>query len=282
MHDVFQKTLQNQRTKFLTPLEEVFSMALTSITSATAPTIPTAATSTSASAASSTGISSTGSSLTSASSTSAAASPGFCGQISNVISQAVEWVRSMLAKLPLIGSWFERSAASSATTPGTTSGTASTTTAVDNAQILNMIKATFIQPAPAVSHTVPAADVVTQQIARFDQITAEPVKVEAFAAIVNALNSSDAITTQFYNRLTAAQQEAFKYKIFQANGNSSVYPAGSVDHGIGFGNFMIANHLGADVVKTAARNYAASLTPASSTSSTATSTTGTSSTTTTP
>lgn len=186
----------------------------------------------------------------------------------------VEAIRSCLANLPLIGGWF----ASASTSATSTAGTSSTSAVTTDADCVRNIAAVFV-PASAVSAAT-SAPAITPAIVQyctnlFGQIQSPVAKMQAFAAVQNAVNSTDAIVKEFYDALPAAEQEGFKLAMYNKNqadtGNGSV--RNGHDHGLGFGDYMVYHEIKTDLAKEGAIAYIAALQAAAS--STATSTTGT-------
>lgn len=246
----------------------------TSVTSTTT----NAATSTSTTPVTTSNTTSTTAGISTATSSisSAADNQGFSAQISAWISSVMDTIRNCLSKLPLIGSWFEK--ATPATTTSTTSTTTTTTTWSD-AELLAMIRGQFVAAGGTTSTTTiaaPAADVVAYALNNFNQIQSPVTKMDAFLAVLSAVNSTDDIARQFYNGLpegtpnVEASRSAFRNHLWIANGRTSVI--GGVDQGMGFGDHIIGTAPRGPLAQQAAQNLRAALAAAAVTTSTSTST----------
>lgn len=145
-----------------------------------------------------------------------------------------------------------------------------------------MIRGQFVT-GPA-STPVPAADMVTYALDRFNEIQSHAVRMEAFETVLRAVNSTDDIARTFYNALpegtgiVEASKSAFRRYIWEANGRNDA------GHGANYGDHIIATAPRGPLALQAAQNLrtalAAAATTTSSTTTTSTSTTTTSTTTT--
>ncbi len=223
----------------------------TAITTTTVSTTATTTTAASTTAPASTGVSSVASSIASSA---PAASQGFSAQISAWIASVADAIRGCLATLPLIGGWFEKN------TPAITTTTASTTTPLTtrwtDAELVNMIRGQFVVAPATTTIAVPAADIVNYTLNLFGQIQSPVSKMEAFQAVLGAVNSTDDIARQFYGALSdgtlggplEASKTAFREQIWIANGRADD------GHGAGYGDHMIAHAIRGPLAQQAAQN----------------------------
>lgn len=216
--------------------------------------------------ATSSGLSSVASSMTSSSnattSDAAPASDGFCAKISAWVSSIVEGIRNCLANLPLIGSFFGSTTATSAQSTGATSVDP---LALADANLVNILRSIY-KPAPeaassaaSVTVTLPAVpgdDIQNFVMGQFNGIQTPAAKWEALAVVLSACNSTDAIGQQYFTALAPEMQDQFKGEMYRVNG-SSVFPAGGRDHGAGFGHYMVAHQIRSDVAIQSAQNLQA-------------------------
>jgi hypothetical protein len=241
----------------------------TSISTTTAAHTAAVTTASSTAGSAPTGLSSVSSSIASSA---PASSQGCSAQIGAWFASCIDAIRGCLAKLPLIGSWFEKSTPVTTTIPSTTSSVAVSTGYTD-AQLLNMISGVF---APAASTStsstvaVPDAAIVTYVLGLFGQIQSPVVKIEAFQAVLGAINSTDDIARQFYDALpegtigvVEASRSSFRERVWISNGNSSTY--GGHDHGAGFGDFIVYNAIRSPLAQTGAQGLRTALVAAATT-----------------
>jgi hypothetical protein len=232
----------------------------TSISTTTAAHTTAVTTASSTAGSAPTGLSSVPSSIASSAPPS---SQGCSSQISAWFASCIDAIRGCLAKLPLIGSWFEKNTPATTTIPSTTSSVAISTGYTD-AQLLNMISGVF---APAGSITtgattvpVPDATIVNYVLGLFGQIQSPVVKIEAFRAVLGAMNSTDDIARQFYDALPEgtigtleASRSSFREQVWIANGRSSVDGSGH-DHGSGYGDFVVYHAIRTPLAQAGAQN----------------------------
>lgn len=245
-------------------------MSITSISTTTAgPTATTASSSTTAPV--STGLSG----ASSIASAAPAATQGCSAQISAWFASCIDAIRGCLAKLPLIGSWFDNSASATTTTPGTSSTLGTSTTTWTDADLVRMIAGQFVSAGPTTGATVavPAADVVNYTLTLFGQIQSPVAKMEAFGAVLGAINSTDDIARQFYGALPegtigtlGASRSSFREYAWIANGRNDN------GHGPGYGDHVVQHEIRTLLAQTAVQNLRNAL--ATAASSTGTSTTG--------
>jgi len=177
---------------------------------------------------SSTGISSTPSSITSASSStqeSKASTGGCCSDISKWITGVIESIRKCLSSLPWIGSWFA---------PANVVPAAPTD--ADHAKKINDL---FAKQERLTKEEIDAA------METFKKIEDPKVKMETFVAMYKATlpgagpaehHMTQEVFVQFYEALSAEQQNEIKTEVHTVNGNS-VFDG--TDHGIWFGDHMV-------------------------------------------
>lgn len=194
----------------------------------------------------------------------------FSTQISAWVASVVDAIRACLARLPLIGGWFEVTPPVTTTTP--TTPVPPPRVQYTDAENLNMVVAQFPRPSTTTQATPPATppvtpnpqtvDYVVNEV--FNRIASPAIKMQAFEAVLTAPNSTDAIARQFYDALPAgtdgvieASKATFKHYIWLANGSSDE------GRGIGYGEHMVSpaniRHLRC---QQAAHNLSAALTPA--------------------
>jgi hypothetical protein len=214
-------------------------------------------------------VSGVASSISSSSSTGA----GWMTTISDWVAKVVDAIRNCLANLPFIGHCFGNAGSSSSVS----SSVGSSSTAVSDADLMNVICAQFpvAVAAGATAPGVPAADVVAYAKNLFGQIHSPVVKLQALAQLQAAVNSTDAIVKEFFDTLPAALQDDIKGSMYVANGNTSVF--NGHDHMGGFGDHMVHNEIRSDVAKLGITQHIARLQAA--VRSSAVSTTGTAATT---
>jgi hypothetical protein len=188
---------------------------------------------------------------------------GYCS-----VSGFTDWVasvwnaiRSCLAKLPGIGSYFESAA--------TTTSSTAVTTAVLDTDLRDLIFAHFLAPivtttAGTSSSTGLDAALIAYYKSLLVQIQSPLAKMQAFHRVLVATNSSNAIAFEFFNALPAPMQDAAKGHIYAANGNSSVF--NGHDHMGGFGDYMVNNQIDHLVVRNGIAAYVAALQAAASSS----------------
>ena len=237
------------------------------VTSTTTTTLNQVPATTSTTSSTSAGVGATASSISSA-----ADNQGFSAQISAWVSNCVDSIRKCLAKLPLIGYWFDKGA-----TPATTTTTTTTTTTAD-ADLLTMIRASFVAApaAGAAAPAVPDAAGVNYLLGLFAQIQSPVVKMGAFHSVLSAANSTDDIARQFYNSLpegtagtTEASKNSFKHQLWVSNGRNDN------GMGVGFGDHILNNAPRGPLALQAAQDLRTALAPATTTTSTTTTSTTT-------
>lgn len=186
----------------------------------------------------------------------ASASTGCCP---SWISSAVEWVRNLLSKIPLIGKLFERTPVPVPQPgPGPQPGPQP---ANADATYLTNIKNAF--PSVHPTGTLPVIDNTTMGplLQNFSAIQGRPARFEAFAAIANGLNATADSLRQFFNAMPADDQSLVRYKVWelytQAT-NSTVIDG--VDQGDNFGNYIVTtNYMLSPLTKRAAQTLAQEL-----------------------
>ncbi|GEM_PF-6249829 len=204
------------------------------------------------------GVSSVASSIASASTADpqTTASGGVCAWVYSII----EGLRNCLAKLPLIGRFFETGSTSISSV---TSSSVNPHAAAD-ALLINVIKSIFKQTPAAssgitvVAPLIPGADLVNLARDQFNGIQTPAAKWEAFGIVLNADNSTVPIIKEFYNALTPEMKEEFKGEMYRQNGNSRF---NGVDHGIGFGEFMVHHQIRSPLAKSAVAHLQGAPTP---------------------
>lgn len=98
--------------------------------------------------------------------------------------------------------------------------------------------------------SIPSSDPVQVALSAFKNIQSSVFKMKAFAFILSNRQLPCSIAKSFYDALPLALQNAFKGEMYAVNGYSSVY--NGHDHGVGFGDFMVAHQIRSDVAREAA------------------------------
>jgi hypothetical protein len=179
------------------------------------------------------GVSGAATTLNSAASlTAPAESTGFSASISACIKGIVDAVRSVLARLPLIGGLFAFTEA--VTTPQSTSlNTQPNTLPLTDAEKADLIKAYFISVPGVTNLEVPADDSVQNCLDMFGQIQSVASKLDVFKSVILADNSNQGIAKRFYDALPVFMQRIFKEQIWIANNRDDN------NMGEGFGDHIV-------------------------------------------
>ncbi len=122
-----------------------------------------------------------------------------------------------------------------------------------NLQSIQIIECVFPSIATLPNISVPKADQVDYILNRFNKLRSPADKINVFHTILNAVNATDAIAKQFYDALPVEHQNGFKGQMWKDNGSSSV--RSGVDHGGGFGDYMVHHEIRSDLAIRAAANY---------------------------
>jgi hypothetical protein len=203
-----------------------------------------------------------------------AAPQGLSAQISACISSVCKAIRNCLAKLPVIGGWFQGNSSSSTTINNPVVPAApSVWTDVERLQVLR----TAFHPTPATSSSgatiaeVPTAANMNYLLGEFRAIQSPAEKIVAFQMVQTAQNSNDEITRQFFDTLdegtsggTAAEatRNAIRYYTYLAvplvNGDRST-AFENRNLGQNFGGHVAGAHPRHELVRTGVQNLHAAL-----------------------
>jgi hypothetical protein len=243
----------------------------TSVTSTVTPTVPTVITTpTAANTGAPTGApagADTASTLNSAAPVPAEEpSLGFCGTISNWISNLCGGIRSCLSCLPFIGSWFKKEELVTDPTAPAAPAPAPEAPLVDHeaADLLQMraLTSAFFPAFPG--GLVPPALTITRHdnaLESFRAILSPLYKMEALNLIANSAQptpeAATALIKEFSESLPPNILDRLKGHIWFKNGNSDIPPTGvgALPAGRQFGDYMIAEHSGHLLVRAAIASY---------------------------
>ena len=176
-----------------------------------------------------------------------AQSTGFCANVSNAITKCVETIRKWVAEHIPGFKWLSSTPANNQQQAPVQNPPAAQAPQTD-AERVTLVRNPFLAGAAQ-----PDAATLQLSLDTFAGIQSAVSRLEAFQAVLSSQNCDQATGKRFYDALPADQQMAFRGKIYAYNANSDRGPDGIL-HGIGYGEYMVNNHIRSPLALQAAQN----------------------------